>query len=438
VAQPAIATEHPDPTLIARAQRFEPDAVASLCDRNLGALYRMCEALSGSPLAAEEVTAAALLKALDGLPGFDGDGAAFDVWVLRLGAVQAAKRRPQAAGGPDDVRGGLVHLSNFDYELLALRVLADVDVDHLAPALNAQPASLRAWLVTALREVDGRSGTGWGHDLRGLDAAIDSVIAGTSPETAAEPVSAPADAPRLLRTAAGLRALVGDPIPAETATRLRTSLLAAAAERRAKWVYRHHAVATVPGIERRRYSSRTGTFVALSVVIVLAVVVGTVLAVFSAFSEPDSSLYALKRAGEAGLLTVSLSPVDRAQLEVKLAQTRQREAEDMASRGEGDYAARALGDRYTLLKNAATDLNGVSLHDARWRAARDRLFTESDVSETSIVHNLQVTNQARSVADVEQLVNAYAEDRKPLEAALGRQPGQSATQAPGPLATPTP
>src|SRR5207248_3252979 len=134
---------------------------------------------------------------LDGLPGFDGDGAAFDVWVLRLAAGAAARQRAQTAG----LRLALARLSNFDYELVALRLLAGIDVDHLAPAMSGQPASLRAWLVTALRELDGRGGTGWGPDLRAFDAAVQEVLGGEEPLRAAARVSAPSDAAALLRLA---------------------------------------------------------------------------------------------------------------------------------------------------------------------------------------------------------------------------------------------
>src|SRR5205085_366845 len=161
-------------------------------------LYRVCLALAGDPALAERLVADALLKALDGLPSFTGDGAAFHVWLLRLAIGSAARRRPAAEG----VRGALAGLSNFDYELVSLRVL------------------------------------------------------------------------------------VGDAVPPEVATRLRTTVLAAAAERRALWVYRNHGVATVPGIERRRYPTRTGTMVALGIAAVLAVIVGAVLAVVSSFAGP--------------------------------------------------------------------------------------------------------------------------------------------------------
>src|SRR5207253_20666 len=139
--------------------------------------------------------------ALDGLAAFDGDSAAFHVWLLLLAAGTAAKRRPQGAG----TRQALARLSNFDYELVALRALAEIDLDHLSPALNAQPPSLRAWLVTGLREVDGRSGTGWGPDLRAFDGAIDDVIGGADSEETAADLSAPHDAKALLKAVAEIR-----------------------------------------------------------------------------------------------------------------------------------------------------------------------------------------------------------------------------------------
>jgi hypothetical protein len=427
VAQPAIA-DLPDPTLVSRAQRYERDAAAQLCDRSLEALYRLCLALTGEQAQAEQLAADALLKALDGLTGFEGDSSAFHVWLLRLAAADAAKHRPQGTG----VRAAMALLSNFDYELVALRVLGEIDVDHLSPALSAQPASLRAWLVTGLRELDGRSGTGWGPDLRAFDGAVADVIDGTDATLAGTGISAPHDAQKLLGIVAGLRTLVGEPVPAPVATRLRTTLLAAVAERRALWVYRNHGVAKVPGIERRRYPSRTGTFFALGIAGVLAIVVGGVLAVLASFAGPTSSLYEVKRTAESVLVAIDIDPVDRAQLEIKLAQTREREAEDMAGRGDGDRTVAALDDRYRLLRAAGRDLLSVSVHDARWRAARDELFKKSDVQVTAVQRDLQDTGQTRSEQDVERLVTSFNADRRPVETELGRK----AAPAPGDTTAP--
>jgi uncharacterized protein DUF5667 len=190
----------------------------------------------------------------------------------------------------------------------------------------------------------------------------------------------------------------------------------------------------VPGVERRRYPSRTGTFVALGFAILLAVSVGAVLAVLSSFAGPTSSLYPLKRTGESVLLTLSLDPVGRADLEIKLAQTREREGEDMASRGDGDRASAALSSRYQLLRAASRDLLAASVHDARWRAARDRLFRESDVPVTPIVRDLEVSGQARSAQDVQTLTASYQKDSQTLQTQLGRKPADQGApgQAPPP------
>jgi hypothetical protein len=224
---------------------------------------------------------------------------------------------------------------------------------------------------------------------------------------------------------AEVRALEGPPIDPAAATRLRTTMLAAAAERRAQWVYRHHTAATVPGIEQRHYPSRTGTFMALGVAVVLAVVVGAVLAVLTSFSGPTSAFYPLKRTGESVLVSVQLDPVDRAQLEINLAETREREAEDMAARGDGDRTAAALQERYQLLGTAGHDLLSVSVHDAKWRAARDRLFAKSDLDMKAIERDLTATGQTRSEQDVERMVANFNVTRQPVETELGRAQGSS-------------
>ena len=427
MAQPATAPDHIDPTLVARAQRYEREAIAELCDRNLDVLYRMCDALMGDAEAAESVADTALLKALDGLPAFDGDGAAFDVWLLRLAAGTAARRRPQTAG----LRLAMARLSNFDYELVALRLFAGIDIDHLVPTLNAQATSLRAYLVSALRELDGRPGTGWGPDLRAFDAAVDRVRRGEDPMKTASKVSAPSDTAALLRTVADLRALTGDPVPPETATRLRTNLLAAAAERRALWVYRNHGVATVPGIEGRRYPTPHGAVLALITAATLAVLVGVVVALLSSFAGPDGALYPLKRLGESILVAVDVDPVDRASLEIKLAQTRAREAEDMAGRGDGDHTVTALNDHFELLRAAARDLSAAPVHDGRWTAARDRLFAEDNHPLTIIKRDLDAGGQTSASDNVDQLISSYQTDRTQLDARLGKP-----TPRPSPSATP--
>ncbi|MDQ6921846.1 MAG: hypothetical protein M3170_09630, partial [Candidatus Dormibacteraeota bacterium] len=138
----ATALAHPDPTLLLRAREYDREALAELCDRNAGRMFAMCSALLGDPESAELLTGRALLKSLESVETFEGDGAAFDLWLLRLAAAETARHRAQTAG----VRADLNRLGNHEYELLALRVLGDVDTDHLSPALDVRAASLRSQL----------------------------------------------------------------------------------------------------------------------------------------------------------------------------------------------------------------------------------------------------------------------------------------------------
>jgi hypothetical protein len=221
------------------------------------------------------------------------------------------------------------------------------------------------------------------------------------------------------------------------AVRLRTIMLAAAAERRAQWVYRHHNVATVPGIEQRRYPTRTGTYVVLGLAGIIAIALGAVLAALSSFADPTSSLYPVKRTGESVLLGLNFDRVDRAQFEIKLSQAREREAEDMASRGDGDLSVAALNDRYLLLVSADRELLSVPVHDGRWRTVRDKLFKESDVQVSSIQRDLQVTGQDRSGQEVARIAADFDAGRRPLETQLGRPAPPSQAGTP-PVPVPTP
>jgi hypothetical protein len=137
--------------------------------------------------------------------------------------------------------------------------------------------------------------------------------------------------------------------------------------------------------------------------------------------------------GESALIGIQVDPVDRAQLEINLAETREREAEDMAARGDGDQTVAALGDRYQLLTAAGHDLLSVSVHDAKWRAARQRLFDKSDVSMTSIERDLDAGGQTRSREDVQRLATNFDVSRRPVETELGR-----TSAAPSPSRTPPP
>ena len=415
MAQPATAPAHPDPSLLLRAREYDREALAELCDRNVGRMYAMCSALLGDPESAELLTGRALLKALESVETFSGDGAAFDLWLLRLAAGEAARHRPQTAG----IRADLSRLSNSEYELLALRVLGEVDSEHLVPALGTRAAALRSHLVLALRRLNDTVGVGATGDLRLFDEAVDRVAKGADPQRTAASLSTPPDALGLLRVVAEVRGLLRERLGDEAAVRLRTAFLAAAAERRTQWVRRHQRPATVPGLEGRRYPNKAGAALALGVAAALAVVVGVMLTALSAFANPDSPFYPLKRLGEAALVAVDGDPLSRAQLEIRLAQVREREAEDMAGRGNGELAVEVTSDRYDLLRDASRDLIASPSRGAQWKAARDRLFQEASHPTTSVQRDLRVTGQGSAADQVAQLSRNYESDRKQLDPKLG-------------------
>jgi DNA-directed RNA polymerase specialized sigma24 family protein len=424
----ATAPAHPDPTLLLRAREYDREALAELCDRNAGRMFAMCSALLGDSESGELLTGRALLKALEAVETFDGDGAAFDLWLLRLAAAEAARHRAQTAG----VRADLNRLGHHEYELLALRVLGDVDTDHLAPALDVRASSLRSQLVMALRRLDDSVGAGAGGDLRLFDEAVDRVARGADPQRTAASLSTPPDALGLLRTVAEVRGLLRDSLSDSAAVRLRTAFLAAAAERRTQWVRRHQRPATVPGVDSRRYPNKVGAAVALGIAGGLALAVGVMLTALSAFAAPDSPFYPVKRIAEAALVAVDGDPLSRAQLEIRLAQVREREAEDMASRGQGDQAVQVMSDRFDLLRDASRDLISSSSRGTQWKSSRDKLFQEASHPTTTVQRDLRVTGHGGSADQIAQLSRNYESDRKQLDPQLGHPtPSPQAAQGSG-------
>ena len=238
---------------------------------------------------------------------------------------------------------------------------------------QTRQAVLRAQLLNALRLVAGDRAAAAparkGQDLAEFDAAVDRVVAGETPEHAAVPVSEPTDVLARLRTVTSLRKVPCSPITSAARDRISQEVLALAQERRVRWVQEHLGSPRVPGMEKRRYPRPTRGILTPGVGLVLAALVGTALAVVTSFADPDSLLYPLKRLGESVLVAATPDRVNRAELEVKLSQTRAREAEDMASRGKGELAVRAVQDRVSLLQAAGRDLSSASPRNSRWKGS---------------------------------------------------------------------
>jgi len=99
----------PEPDVVGRAQRGDPDAFEILVRTHLADAYRMAFHLVGDASTAEDVTQDAFLSAWRALPRFRGD-AKFSTWlhrIVRNTAVEslrsaARRRRLAALHRPDD------------------------------------------------------------------------------------------------------------------------------------------------------------------------------------------------------------------------------------------------------------------------------------------------------------------------------------------------
>lgn len=409
-----------DRPTIERARNFERAAVEAILERCLDPLYRMCFALTGAPQQAEVLTHQALMKGLDALRTFRGEESDFLAWLMRSAARTAALRQPSEPG----LRRSLAQLTAAEYELVALRIFAGLSTEVLAPSLSSRQTVLRAQLLSALRLLAGERSNApapWrGLDLRAFDAAVDRVVAGETPDQAAGAVTEPTDVLARLRTVGSLRRVPLAPLTRDARDRLCQEVLATAAERRVHWVQGHQGSPRVPGMEQRRHPKRARGVLTLSVGLVLAGVVGTTLAVVSSFADPDSLLYPLKRLGESALIAVTPDPVNRADLEVKLSQAREREAEDMASRGKGVLAVQAVRDRVSLLQASAQDLSTAPSHNNRWRNARNQLLNAAGAPLDEVERELDVTGQPRAAEEVRRVDVEWVRQQQSLRQSLGQ------------------
>jgi len=419
--RPANLHEQIDRPTIDRARQFERAAVESILDRCLSPLYEMCFALTGSAQQAETLTRQTLLKGLDALADFYGRETDFRTWLMRSAAKSAALRHSSEQG----LRQSLSQLTAAEYELVALRVFAGLSTEELAPNLSSRQTVLRAQLLNALRLLAGDRSSApapWrGLDLRGFDAAVDRVVAGEVPELAAASVVEPTDVLARLRTVTSLRRVPRAELSVATRDQLHHELLAVAEERRVHWVQGHQGRLKVPGMEQRRRAPRPSRgILTMSVGLVLAVLVGTTLAVVSSFADPDSLLYSLKRLGESALVAVTPDAVSRAELEVKLSQTREREAEDMASRGKGELAVQAVRDRISLLQAAGQDLSGSAPGASRWRQARNQFINAAGAPLDQVERDLEVTGQPQAAEQVRQIDVDWVRQQQSLRQSLAQ------------------
>ena len=243
------------------------------------------------------------------------------------------------------------------------------------------------------------------------------------------------DAAGLLAAAAGVVDLPREAAPAAVRARLRGRFLARAAERRAGWFHRSYTPAVVPGRKPRREPSPLSSATAMGLAMLLAVLAGGVLAVAAAFADPDSQVYGLKRAGEASLLGLSTDRISKADLEIKLAAERTKEADSMASGRRPNLALDAVDSRFDDLRAAAADLAGIppAHRDARWKAVRDRLETEAAKPVSDLERTLTSGGYKAQAAQLKAANERFQADHQEFDKKLSVK-----TPTPQPSGAPTP
>jgi hypothetical protein len=438
--------EPPSPRLVDRVRVFNRQALAEVFDGSFDELYLYIHALVADHDTAERVAEDTFGRVLDRLPDYTGDPAALKGWVLHH-ASEAVRRVPRAALAGKGIREALARLGRFDHEAVTLRLVAGLGASSVATATERRTSSVLGSLVSGLRAL--RTGAATLNPLslptqqRQLDAALDRLLAGDTPVAAAAWAPLVTDAAGVLAVASSVVDLPREPAPHAVRARVRGRFLAGAEERRAGWFHRTYTPAEVPGRKPRKEPSRISKATAMGLAMILALVAGVVLAVAAAFSSPDSAVYGLKRASESALLGLSTNRVSKADLEVKLAAERTKEAESMAAARRADLTVQAVDAHFDDLRAAAADLAGIPVahRDQRWKSVRDRLETDASKPVSDLQSILSAGGYKAQAAEVKAAYDRFQNDHKEFDKKLGV--GGSAplpSAAPGqpqPVATPT-
>jgi len=441
-----LPEEPPSPRLVDRVRVFDRHGLAEVFDGSFDELYLYIHALVADHDTAERVAEDTFGRILDRLPDYAGDPAALEGWVLHHGS-EAVRRVPRSALAGKGIREAVARLGRFDHEAVTLRLVAGLEASGVARASGRRTSVVLGSLVTGLRTL--RAGATMLNPLslptqqRQLDAALDRLLAGDTPVAAAAWAPLVTDAAGLLAAASGLVDLPREPAPPAVRARVRGRFLAGAEERRAGWFHRTYTPAEVPGRKPRKEPSRVSNATAMALAMVLALVAGVVLAVAAAFSGPDSAVYGLKRDSESALLGLSTNRVSKADLEIKLAAERTKEAESMAAAGHADLTVQVVDAHFDDLRAAAADLAGIPLthRDRLWKSIRDRLEADASKPVTDLERILTAAGYKAQAAELKAAYDRFQSDHKEFDKQLGvGAPAPVPSAAPGlpqPLATPT-
>jgi len=436
------------------ARRFDPAALGRIFDSSFDQVYAVLAALLVDADAIESAALATYRRALARLADERGR-AGLEGWLTRMACVEAGRRRPADLGAPGAagigprpydprrVRAALWALPADQREVAATRLLGGFEYAHVAAAggrslqlvLNVQLRALRG-LARDIRRSVAR-----GDELT-LDQGVDRIVAGASTADVVAAVPKLQEYHSLLEAAWAVRTLLPRAADPALRERIRTSLLAEAAEHQTHWVNAHQGILPLAMLPHRRLRTAgrlaTGTMLAI-----VAVILGTLIAGFAVTSEPDAAGYPLRRVAEDVLVFVHRSAPSRAELEVDLADQRLREADAMALSGKAALSVQAVHDRYVVLLQASRALiDDGDAHDATWRAARAKLLADESVSLAQLEEQLTADGDGWAAQQVRSEVASFQSERKNLDQELGYTPQPARTQAtpapPGSQATAVP
>lgn len=414
------------------ASRYDPAALGRIFDSSFESVHAVLSALLREPEVVEHAAVATYHRVLDRLQEARTRQTALDGWLTRMACLEAARHRapqvdleaPAGIGArpydPRRVRAALWALSGDQREVAATRVLGGFDSAHVAAAGGRSLQLVQNLQQRALRSLarDTRRNFGRGSELA-LDRGLDRITAGATAPEAVSALPDLEDQQPLLEAAWAARTLLPAAIDGGLRERVRSALLAEAAERRATWVHAHQGIVPVAAPPRRRLRTAgrlaTGTLLAI-----VAVVLGVLVAAFAVTSEPDSAMYPLRRVAEDALVFAHRSAPSRAELEVDLADQRLREADAMALNGKAALAVQAVHDRYVELRQAARALiDDSGPHDAAWRAARAKLAADETANLNQLEEQLTADGDGWAAQQVRQEQAAYEAERKNIDQELG-------------------
>ncbi len=431
-------TEHAN--VVGAARQYDPGAVGHIFETTFDAVLATVLGLLGDRSDAEAAAVRVYVRLLDRLQEPRARTVDMAAWLGEAAYREASRRRPHhhdegvpAGAGdrpydPRRVRSAFWALPDAQRVVLALRIVAGVPPAAIAAVVEGGQVAVLGHLERGLQTLAETGPAPLLDQNEALDTGIQDVISGREPQIALEGPPGAGLAP-LLEAARAVRTLAPDTSDPLVRARVRGVLLSKAAERRALWVHAHQGLPPARHVPKTGFRPLRAAATVVAAGIALALGVGA--AGLAALSEPDSSLYGLKRAGENALVAVySLDASGKAGLQVRLAQMRLREAEAMAQAGKPNLVLQAVRERYNTLRSASQVLSTAS-HDAGWRSARTRLLDEENVDLGTLEQQLTSAGYGDAAARVREEVQRFQADRRTLDVPLGVAPGPSPS-APAP------